>query len=256
MSMGPFAGIKATFFDLDDTLKVSSPSREDVLLAIMGDYDIQIDEQARRAGRRFSYEYWTNTDQVEDDMDRLGPDGFWANYIHSELVAMAVLRTEPDKALVDEINRRFAEEFKPQSHVAEGTVELLTSLNKMGMIVGLVSNRPVPLQGTAERMGIYEYFHFTLAAGEIGSWKPDPGIFIRALEMGGSLAPQEAIYIGDNYFVDTLGAYDVGLKAILLDPLHAFPEAEEFAYVIESLTDLVRILDGDSTRPIATDSRA
>jgi HAD superfamily hydrolase (TIGR01549 family) len=241
---GPFQQIRGVFFDLDGTLKISTPSGVDAVLGYMGDYGIPIDTTARRAGHRFAHEYWADRDQVEDDMERLGPDTFWANYIRAKMVAMDVLNadTAPDETVVADINRRFATEFNPVSHVADGCIALLEQLRAQHFILGLVSNRPLPLKDTAERLGIYDYFHFTLAAGEVGSWKPDAGIFLRALEMGGYLEASEALYIGDNYYADALGAHSVGLKPVLLDPLHAFPEATEIAFVIETLHDLLPYL--------------
>lgn len=240
----PFDSIRGVYFDLDGTLKVSVPSGVDALLEYMADYGIPIDQEARRAGHRFAHEYWADRDRVEDDMDTLGPDNFWANYIRSQLMAMSVLPPDqaPDDHTVNEINRRFATEFAPQSQLATGAETLLSKLREHDLILGLVSNRPLPLKDTAERLGIYDFFHFTLAAGEIGSWKPDPGIFQRALEMGGYLKPEQVLYVGDNYYADVLGARAVGLKAALIDPHHAFPEAEHVATTISGLTDLADLL--------------
>ena len=75
---GPFRNIKGVFFDLDGTLTVSVPNGVDALLAYMSDYGIPIDHEAKRAGHRFAHEYWADRDQVENDMERLGPDRFWA----------------------------------------------------------------------------------------------------------------------------------------------------------------------------------
>ncbi len=251
METGPFANVKGVFFDLDGTLKVSTPNGVDAVLDYMSDCGIAIDHEARRAGHRFAHEYWADRDRVEDDMEHLDPDTFWANYIRSKIVAMKVLPAgeEPDNSVVTEINRRFANEFSPSSHIADHTLDILKALRQKDFIVGLVSNRPLPLRDTAERLGIYEYFHFTLAAGEIGSWKPDSGIFRRALEMAGNLSPQQAVYIGDNYYADAIGAHSAGLRAILIDPLHAFPEAEEIAFIISDLADLLQYLNetGETT---------
>lgn len=245
MNSGPFHNIKGVFFDLDGTLKISSPNGVDALLGYMSDFGIPIDHEAKRAGHRFAHEYWADRDQVEDDMERLGPDSFWANYIRAQLMSMSVLPPgqAPDDQTINEINRRFATEFNPQTHMAPGTIELLTELRQHHFILGLVSNRPLPLKDAAERLGVYEYFHFTLAAGEIGSWKPDPGIFYHALEMAGISVPEQAMYIGDNYFADAQGAFQAGLRAVLIDPLRAFPEAEEVAFIIDELADLIPYLN-------------
>lgn len=242
-SQQPFNNIKGVFFDLDGTLKVSEPSGVDALLGYMRDCGFPIDHDARRAGHRFSHEYWSDRDRVENDMETMGPDSFWQNYIRAQMIAMALIpANDADNEVVVHINRRFAKEFSPVSYIAPGGVELLSILRDHHFILGLVSNRPLPLKDTAQRLGIYDYFHFTLAAGEIGSWKPDAGIFLKAAELA-HIRPHEAAYVGDNYFADVLGACHAGLSAIFVDPLQAFPEAEEIAFVVRELGDLLHYLD-------------
>jgi len=115
-------------------------------------------------------------------------------------------------------------------------------LKSAGYVLGLVSNRPLPLVDTAEQLGIDAYFDFLLAAGQIGSWKPDAGIFFHALTLAGDLQPREAAYVGDNFYADALGAHRAGLHPILIDPLRAFPEAEAIGSVVESLAEIASLL--------------
>src|SRR2546423_15622480 len=58
---------------------------------------------------------------------------------------------------------------------------------------------------------------FVLDSSAIGVEKPDPRIFRMALERSG-LAPDEAVYIGDIYSIDVVGARAAGMQAVLLDP--------------------------------------
>lgn len=245
MINNPFAQISGVFFDLDGTLKISTPTGIDAIVGYMHEAGFTISVEARRMVHRFADEYWADQEQVEQDMEQFGPDAFWENHIRSQILAMHLLPLgqTPDDQLVKTINRRFATEFLPESHIAPGTVELLTKLRANGITVGLVSNRPMPLQEPAQRLGIYEFFDFTLAAGEIGSWKPDQGIFDHARNMAGNIPAHQAAYIGDNYFADVLGAKNAGLKPIFIDPLRAFPEASAIALVITALADLLPYLD-------------
>jgi len=84
-----------------------------------------------------------------------------------------------------------------------------------------------------------EYFSFALAAGEINSWKPDPGIFWHALERL-EANPQQALYVGDNYYADVVGAQNAGLQAVLVDPEGIFPEAQ--CLVIRQVNELLALL--------------
>jgi putative hydrolase of the HAD superfamily len=51
----------------------------------------------------------------------------------------------------------------------------------------------------------------------VGVEKPNARIFQMALERAG-LGPGQAVYVGDLYSVDVLGARAAGLPAVLLDP--------------------------------------
>jgi FMN phosphatase YigB (HAD superfamily) len=51
----------------------------------------------------------------------------------------------------------------------------------------------------------------------VGVEKPDPRIFRIALERA-QVEPDDAVYVGDLYSVDVIGARAVGMDAVLLDP--------------------------------------
>jgi putative hydrolase of the HAD superfamily len=65
----------------------------------------------------------------------------------------------------------------------------------------------------------------TLASGEVGVSKPNPGIFYAAMERLGATA-EESLYVGDNYWADVVGAKRAGLTPVLFDPHGLFPEAD------------------------------
>ena len=67
--------------------------------------------------------------------------------------------------------------------------------------------------------------------------KPDAAIFHLSLEQL-KLAPHEAVYVGDSYGHDVLGAQAAGLQAILLDPLGLHPQSESLR--IRALGDLLK----------------
>jgi hypothetical protein len=67
-----------------------------------------------------------------------------------------------------------------------------------------------------ERLGLARYLDFVLDSGEVGVEKPDPRIFARALAEAG-LRPSEAVYVGDFYSIDVVGARAAGMDTVLLD---------------------------------------
>lgn len=97
-------------------------------------------------------------------------------------------------------------------------------LKRAGLIVGVISNTE---DGRLEEMcvllDIAAHFDLLIDSHLVGLRKPDAAIFHYALEKL-DVAPREAIYIGDSYGHDVLGAQNAGLRAILLDPLDLYLE--------------------------------
>lgn len=103
----------------------------------------------------------------------------------------------------------------------EGAAEVLAWLQSRGVRLGLISNTVWPADAhrrDLERYGLLEYFDATLFSSEIGLWKPDPRVFLRALDELG-VGPHETVYIGDQLAEDVAGARRAGLRAILFGDL-------------------------------------
>ena len=65
-------------------------------------------------------------------------------------------------------------------------------------------------------LGIADYLDFTVTSAEVGADKPQPPIFLKALQLA-HVNAAEAIHVGDQYQNDVLGARIAGISPILLD---------------------------------------
>ncbi len=93
----------------------------------------------------------------------------------------------------------------------------LRAVRDAGLVAAVISNSNGSVRSILDSIGLTRYLDFVLDSGEVGVEKPDPRIFRLALDRA-SVEPREAVYVGDLYSVDVLGARAVGLDAILLDP--------------------------------------
>jgi putative hydrolase of the HAD superfamily len=91
-----------------------------------------------------------------------------------------------------------------------------------------------------DELALNGFFDFTLAAGEVGIWKPDPGIFEVVAERG-YCRLERSLYVGDNYYADVVSSREAGLTPVLLDPEGIFPDAD--CRVIDRLTELLDWLE-------------
>lgn len=103
-----------------------------------------------------------------------------------------------------------------------GTADALARLRAAGLRLAVVSNSDGRAAQALAAAGLLEHFEFVVDSGEVGIEKPDPRIFQLALERLG-IAPERAMYVGDLYEVDAVGARAAGLPVVLVDPdgLHA-----------------------------------
>jgi putative hydrolase of the HAD superfamily len=90
-------------------------------------------------------------------------------------------------------------------------------VREAGLVVGVISNSNGSVRAILEETGLAAHLHFIIDSSVVGVEKPDPRIFQLGLREAGA-APAEAVYVGDLYSVDVLGARSAGLDGILLDP--------------------------------------
>jgi putative hydrolase of the HAD superfamily len=93
----------------------------------------------------------------------------------------------------------------------------LSLLRERGVRAAVISNSDGSVRSILAGLGLGSQLEFVLDSGELGVEKPNRRIFEIALERAG-VGPDEAVYIGDLYSVDVLGARSAGIDGILLDP--------------------------------------
>ena len=94
------------------------------------------------------------------------------------------------------------------------------------------------------RAGLADYFSPIVISGDYGFRKPDPRLFQAALNKLG-IAPDEAIFVGNDRFRDILGARQVGMKTILFCPNGnaGGPPEMEPDYLLYHYADLPRAIE-------------
>lgn len=236
-----FDGVKLFLFDLDGTLRRIRPTGHDALVTYAQAQDVAFSVDNQREGVHWAHRYWANHDQIKTDRETLEEGAFWKNYIKYYLQAMNT-PAEQVEMLADTIGQQFMEDFTPEGYLVSGAKELLWDLREDDYQLGLVSNRREPLTGVAIELGIVEHFHFTLSAGQVGSWKPDTAIFQHALSMAGDVLPQQTVYIGDNYYTDGIGALSAGMKSILIDDHGIYDFVPDECLIIRDIKEIKQYL--------------
>jgi putative hydrolase of the HAD superfamily len=113
--------------------------------------------------------------------------------------------------------------------------------------VSLISNThyaPLVYAHLAE-MGVAGMFTAVTLSATHGWRKPHASIFQDTL-VKLSTAPQNGLYVGDNFHADYLGATNLSLKAVLIDPQNKHGVSEKLSHLFELEGYLERL-----TQPIA-----
>jgi FMN phosphatase YigB (HAD superfamily) len=232
--------IKAVFFDLDGTLRHSVPSGGEVFTDYVVTLGLPVNDEARLRALRWEHLYWANSVDLRDDL--LAHSGetekFWIEYSRRRLIALGA-SSQWAREYAVKASVHMGEFYRPESIVPDDVRRVLPQLKEDGYILAVISNRDKPFLNVLEEHGISEFFDFSLAAGEVNVFKPEPGVFEHALHRV-NLSPNEAIYVGDNYYADVVGSRRAGLQPVLYDPIGIFPDPD--CATIKSFDELNSII--------------
>ena len=128
--------------------------------------------------------------------------------------------------------------------IAERTPEALGRLRAAGLRLGVVSNSDGRVEQALQEAGLRDYFDVVIDSSLVGIEKPDPRIFLAALEALG-VRPDEVLYVGDLYEVDVVGARAAGIEAVLLTA--SGPDPNRPCRTTASIHELVNILLSQET---------
>lgn len=122
----------------------------------------------------------------------------------------------------------------------EGVAGLLNQLAATHTLALVTNTHSAELVGNHLReMGVADSFSAIVTSVEHGKRKPDCSIFEHALKITGG-ATETALYIGDSFATDYIGANRTGMRCLLVDPdkRQDVPEEDRLSTVL----DLPRIL--------------
>lgn len=243
--------IEAILFDLGDTL------------IQFGQVDHEL--MFRRAVRQ-TYRMWARHQPAMPDLRRYYLHQWFAvrwGYLKSvlrnrEVDAIRLMRRACRKLSLNAPDEFFVELtwawYEPLARIATlepGTYRTLAELKTRGFQLGIVSNTFVPgyvLDRHLRNVGLLSFFPHRIYSYDVTYRKPDARIFRIALDRMGISAPS-AVFVGDRFRTDIVGAQRVGMRGILKRSWRGGDEAGrsvrslgESAMVIDRLTELPGLL--------------
>jgi len=111
------------------------------------------------------------------------------------------------------------------SWVIPGVPQALAAMAALGLKLVVISNSDGTAEQSLREQGLGDHLHAVLDSHHVGVEKPDPRIFMRALEVADA-EPSRTLHVGDLYSADVVGARRAGLHAVLLDPFGDWPAVD------------------------------
>ena len=156
--------------------------------------------------------------------------GWWPGYLEAYFAACGV--PEADCPALAE-QAAAATTRGMWTYIRPGTIEGLRALAGLGLPMGVVSNADGRLQAALARLGLVHVPGSELEAGipvgvvldstRAGVAKPDPAIFLLALETLGVPPGPSVRHVGDSLRSDVDGAQAAGLQPVHFDPYGTCP---------------------------------
>jgi len=183
--------------------------------------------------------------RAKQDLDRDAAAGAGTDarrgwqYFDLVLAHAGVVRSPATDAALEELKGWHARS-NLWDDVYDGVRASLARFRSRGLRLAVVSNANGTVSALFDRLELTDFFGAVLDSAVEGVEKPDPRLFLLALQRLG-VAPDDAVHVGDFYSVDVVGARAAGIRPILLDEAGLYADAD--CPRVRSLAELADHLD-------------
>ncbi len=205
--------VKAIFFDAAGTLFGVRGSVGAAYASVAARHGVEanaeeIEERFRAAFRAMPPMCFPGV--LESDLPRRERE-WWRDVVTA---AFAARQFDDFDTFFDDLFEHFA---RPASwQLFPDVVPTLQALLARGLRLAVVSNFDGRLVPICEGLGIADYFSAIVMSGRVGCAKPDPRIFMIALQRVG-VSAANAVHVGDSRSEDLEGAAAAGVRGVLIE---------------------------------------
>jgi len=232
--------VKAIFFDWFNTLALYDPPREELHSQACREFGIELSPEAVMRGFLTADRYFWE-ENAKSPVQKRSPEEQAEVYYRYQDILLTEAGAKVDKELLLKIMGRAHQLFKGVSFVLfDDVLSTLKTLKERKLILGVLTNATKEMISIHRKLGLEPYLDFVVTSEEVGSDKPHPPIFLKALERAGVNA-SEAVHVGDQYSLDIVGARGVGISPILIDRYDLYPEVTDCPH-IHTLPEVVEYL--------------
>jgi putative hydrolase of the HAD superfamily len=230
--------IKAVFFDLHNTLAGYDPPREVIHSRLLKEFGIEASPEALlrpvMAADDFIYR-----EHARHSLGKRSKEEVTALYSQYHGIILKEAGIEASKELIAGILKKWmSSDYKMA--LFDDVAPTLTRLKERGLVLGLISNEDRDITPLCQELGLLAWLQVLVTSKVVGFSKPHPEIFQAAAKKA-KVKPSEAIYVGDQYQFDVVGANEAGMLGILLDRRDLFGDITDCPR-IHSLSEVMSYL--------------
>lgn len=206
--------IKAVFFDLYHTLVRFEPPREKLESQALKDFGVDVSPEVLHRPLATADEF-IYQEIARRSLSQRSREEKMALYTRYQEIVLREAGIEAGGELVRSVLGKM-QQSKMKMVLFDDVAPVLTDFKSRGLILGLISNVEEDMSATFSELGLTAWLDTVVTSRDSAFSKPQPEIYQEALKKVG-VQPAEAVYVGDQYQVDIVGANRAGMKGILLD---------------------------------------
>jgi len=232
--------IKAVFFDWFNTLARFEPPREELHSQVFQEFGIKLSPQQIMRGILVADRDYFE-ENIRSPIQKRSPEEQAEAGVRYEEIILTEAGVKVDRELLLKMVKRAQQLYKGMTFTLfDDVLSTLKILKERKFILGLLTNLDKDMNPICRELGLEPYLDFVVTSAEAGVDKPEPPIFLTALQRAGVNA-SEAVHVGDQYKLDIIGARGVGIAPILIDRYDLYPEVSDCPR-IHRLTELAEHL--------------
>jgi len=226
--------IKAIFFDLYCTLVTYDPPPEETQAQVLREFGINVSADVFRRPLVVADEY-IYQEMSRRPIGKRSPQEQMALMVEYQRILLREAGIAVDDRRLHELVGRLQQADRRLA-LYDDVLPALGGLRDKGLTLGLISNVDRDITPLLAGLGLPALLAVVVTSQEAGATKPHPEIFRLALRRA-NVRPAEAVFVGDQYQIDIVGAERAGMRGVLLDRT-GYAEAKVAVPRLRRLTDL------------------
>jgi putative hydrolase of the HAD superfamily len=201
--------VKDVFFDLDHTLWDFDKNSKLAYKRVFKQFEIDIEfERFIKIYEPINLEYWKKyrEERVTKEVLRRG----------RLIDSFKMFNKKYTTLTIDKLADAYIEELPLDNHLFDGALHILDYLTEKYQLHIITNGFEEVQYKKLKNSGIFHYFSTITTSEEVGLKKPNPIVFMKALEKART-SPNYSVMIGDSFEADILGAKNIGMETIFFN---------------------------------------